>query len=270
MIVWKGRLPGASAFGWPGSRVKPSPRFCSAMPVPGTTMPRAEAHVVRLDVADHHAVAVGGAEVDRAAARRLARLPGRARASPISAAPLGGVLLVEQRRRPARRRAPGRRRSASASAKAELHRLDLEVVGLDRLARQLRRGRSPRGCSARSARRCPGRSAGSPRPRSRGSWCRSARPSCWCARPGRRASWAAGLGGEARRSRRPGRPRRSRSAPLAAIRSSVRGVVGQLRQRSPAPGAWPSRREGLEPGLELRAGQRARRAVGRAVPGAAR
>ena len=39
MIVWYGRLPGASAFGWPGSREKPAPRFCSVKPQPRGTMP---------------------------------------------------------------------------------------------------------------------------------------------------------------------------------------------------------------------------------------
>ena len=39
MMVWNGRLPGAYSFGWPSSRVNPSPRLWRAMPVPGTTMP---------------------------------------------------------------------------------------------------------------------------------------------------------------------------------------------------------------------------------------
>ncbi|MNR33087.1 hypothetical protein D3C85_1507300 [compost metagenome] len=39
MMVWNGRLPGATWFGWPASRLKPQPRLCSAMPVPGTTTP---------------------------------------------------------------------------------------------------------------------------------------------------------------------------------------------------------------------------------------
>ena len=37
MIVWYGRLPGASRLGWPASSVKQCPRFCSATPVPGAT-----------------------------------------------------------------------------------------------------------------------------------------------------------------------------------------------------------------------------------------
>ena len=39
MIVWNGRLPGATTLGLRGSRLKPLPRFCSEMPVPGTTTP---------------------------------------------------------------------------------------------------------------------------------------------------------------------------------------------------------------------------------------
>ena len=39
MIVWKGRLPGPTWLGCPGLSEKPAPRFCSEMPVPGTTTP---------------------------------------------------------------------------------------------------------------------------------------------------------------------------------------------------------------------------------------
>ena len=39
MIVWKGRLPGATTLGLRGSRLKPLPRFCSETPHPGTTTP---------------------------------------------------------------------------------------------------------------------------------------------------------------------------------------------------------------------------------------
>ena len=39
MIVWNGRLRGPTSFGCPGSSVKPAPRFCRLMPVPGTTTP---------------------------------------------------------------------------------------------------------------------------------------------------------------------------------------------------------------------------------------
>ena len=39
MIVWNGRFLGPTRFGWPGFSTKPAPRFCSAMPVPGTTTP---------------------------------------------------------------------------------------------------------------------------------------------------------------------------------------------------------------------------------------
>jgi hypothetical protein len=37
MIVWNGRLPGSSTFGWPRSRVNAAPRFWRTIPVPGTT-----------------------------------------------------------------------------------------------------------------------------------------------------------------------------------------------------------------------------------------
>ncbi len=37
--VWKGRLPGASAFGWAASSVKPAPRFWSTTPVSPATTP---------------------------------------------------------------------------------------------------------------------------------------------------------------------------------------------------------------------------------------
>ena len=40
MIVWNGRLPPATTFGWPrSSHVKPWPQFCRLTPVPGTTTP---------------------------------------------------------------------------------------------------------------------------------------------------------------------------------------------------------------------------------------
>ena len=39
MMVWNGRLPGATTFGWPACVLKPQPRLCRAMPVPGTTRP---------------------------------------------------------------------------------------------------------------------------------------------------------------------------------------------------------------------------------------
>ena len=39
MMVWNGRLPPPTSFGWPGSSVNPDPRFCRLIPVPGTTMP---------------------------------------------------------------------------------------------------------------------------------------------------------------------------------------------------------------------------------------
>ncbi len=39
MMVWKGLFPGPTRFGCPSSRLKPRPRFCRAIPVPGTKTP---------------------------------------------------------------------------------------------------------------------------------------------------------------------------------------------------------------------------------------
>ena len=39
MMVWNGRLPGATTFGLFGSSEKPWPRFCIETPQPGTTTP---------------------------------------------------------------------------------------------------------------------------------------------------------------------------------------------------------------------------------------
>ena len=39
MMVWNGRLPGATTFGLFGSSEKPWPRFCSVKPKPRGTMP---------------------------------------------------------------------------------------------------------------------------------------------------------------------------------------------------------------------------------------
>ena len=68
-------FPGASAFGCPGSRLKPKPRLCSVTPVPGHVHARAERGVQALDQADHVAVAVGGAQIDRVAVDRASDQP---------------------------------------------------------------------------------------------------------------------------------------------------------------------------------------------------
>ena len=39
MMVWNGRLPGATRFGLAATRLKPWPRFCIDTPQPGTTTP---------------------------------------------------------------------------------------------------------------------------------------------------------------------------------------------------------------------------------------
>ena len=87
MMVWNGRLPGATWFG-PGRRLKPWPRFCRLTPKRGLDAARAEAHVVALDEADHHAVLVGGGEVDGAALDRVAGAKSCARFMSISLARL--------------------------------------------------------------------------------------------------------------------------------------------------------------------------------------
>ena len=60
MMVWNGRLPGATQLGLAASRQKPWPRFCIDDAAAGHDDARAEAHVVALDEADHHAALVGG------------------------------------------------------------------------------------------------------------------------------------------------------------------------------------------------------------------
>ncbi|CKS33394.1 Uncharacterised protein [Mycobacterium tuberculosis] len=39
MIVWNGRLPGATTLGLSAFRLKPWPRFCRLMPNSGSTQP---------------------------------------------------------------------------------------------------------------------------------------------------------------------------------------------------------------------------------------
>ncbi len=39
MIVWNGRLRGATTLAWSGRTLNPEPRFWRLMPVPGTTTP---------------------------------------------------------------------------------------------------------------------------------------------------------------------------------------------------------------------------------------
>ena len=41
MIVWKGRLPGATALGWSASSEKPRPRFCRTLPAAHSPDPKA-------------------------------------------------------------------------------------------------------------------------------------------------------------------------------------------------------------------------------------
>lgn len=64
-------LPPATKLACPGEAQKPWPRFCRLTPVPGTTTP--EPHVIRLNEADHHAVAVHRRQIDSSAQRRVVR-----------------------------------------------------------------------------------------------------------------------------------------------------------------------------------------------------
>ncbi len=49
MIVWKGRFPGASALGLPGSSEKPAPRFCNTEPAAQRPEPKPQyTDVIRL------------------------------------------------------------------------------------------------------------------------------------------------------------------------------------------------------------------------------
>ena len=73
MMVWYGRFPGAMRLGWPLVQREVVAAVLQRDPRPRHDDAAPEARVVGLDERDHHAVAVGGAEVDRAAARRPAR-----------------------------------------------------------------------------------------------------------------------------------------------------------------------------------------------------
>ena len=65
-MVCSGRLPGASSFGWPGSSVKPAPRFWKDAEAV-RRQPRAEAVKDRVDQRHRHAVAVHHRHIDRVA-----------------------------------------------------------------------------------------------------------------------------------------------------------------------------------------------------------
>ena len=112
MIVWNGRLPGATRFGFAGSRREAVAAVLQRDARAGHDHARAEAQVVALDEADHHAVAVGRGEVDGAAARRRPGRTGRARARRSGARALASVGLVEQAAAPALDVLACRRRSA--------------------------------------------------------------------------------------------------------------------------------------------------------------
>jgi hypothetical protein len=71
MMVWKGRLPGATTLGWP-RQAEAVAAVLQRDAVARHHHARAEAHVVALDEADHHAALVGRGQVDGAALDRVA------------------------------------------------------------------------------------------------------------------------------------------------------------------------------------------------------
>ena len=71
MMVWNGRLPGATWLG-PGLQGEAVAAVLQADAEAGLDAARAEAHVVALDEAHHHAVLVGRRQVDGAALDRVA------------------------------------------------------------------------------------------------------------------------------------------------------------------------------------------------------
>ncbi len=72
MMVWNGRLPGATQFGTRRVEREAVTAVLHRHAPARNDDARAETHVVALDEAHHHAALVGGAQVDRAAARRVA------------------------------------------------------------------------------------------------------------------------------------------------------------------------------------------------------
>ena len=259
MMVWNGRLPGATHVrARPGRALKPWPRFCSETPQPGTTHAGAEAHVVALDEADHHAALVGGGEVDRAAARRVA---GAEVLRPLRVDQLARARRGRRRRAsarasppspPARRRSGRRRRrrassprSAGAATSAPSTGSDAEVEVAQDAERDQRGDALPvrRDLVQRVAAVVDARSA---RPTRAGSAARS--------RDRHRAAVA-----RARARRSPRRSRRGRTPrPLvSAIARSARAAAGKAKQLADL-GRAAARQEGLGPaGLRLQ--QRRRR-----------
>ena len=177
-------LAGATQFGLPASSVKAVAAVLHRHAPPRHDDAGAEAHVVALDEAHHHAALVGGGEIDRAALDRVAGAEALRALRIDQPRAAGEVGVVEHLvaccsacRRAGRRRARRRRRRRASSPRsagaASRHRRPAAT-----------RCRSGAGCPAPSGQRCPGRWAGSRAGDGRRCRCRSARPT----RAGRRQS----------------------------------------------------------------------------------
>ena len=137
MMVWNGRLPGPTTLGLSRVEREAVAAVLQADAVLGHDHAGAEAHVVALDEADHHAALVGRGEVDRAALGRRAGAEGLRALRVDQARALLQVGVVEHLRRRDRHRAR-LGHVAVGVGEAELHRLDLQV-----LRGRRRRHRSP-------------------------------------------------------------------------------------------------------------------------------
>ena len=196
----------------------------------------AEPHVVRLDVAHHHAVAVRRAEVHGPAARRLSGAEGL-RALSDQGPARGEVAGIEH---PAHRhvRAARIRHVATGIRERELHRLDLAMPALGAAVRRLAQGGAFDDPQRLQRRDPPARSAGSPRPRGPGTRRRSAPPiRCGTPRDRRRRAdrrWP----GRAPRCARPVRLRRNPGVPPMQAAAGSPRVPGCARPR-PRRGSAP-------------------------------
>ena len=129
MIVWNGRLPGASRLGCPGSSVKQCAAVLEHDSGAGRHDERAEADVEALDQRARVALLVHRTQVDRASALEW---PGRRRACPRGIdqlAPRGEVVVVEV--------ALGQWPVVDVPLRVgerQLHRLGLEVHAIERAA----------------------------------------------------------------------------------------------------------------------------------------
>ena len=132
MMVWNGRLPGATRLGLSGSRLKPWPAVLHRQAQAGHDHAGTEPHVVALDEAHHHAALVSRCEVDRAAAP--VRIAGLARFERLRATRVDQagtrrqVGLVEQVLH-AHEHPRGVGDLSIDVGEGQLHRLDLQMLG---------------------------------------------------------------------------------------------------------------------------------------------